>query len=210
MSEDTRQIEESVEAWARARLDDLAAEAAEVASQFYVGAAQERAQRPRDEWGRLGVRVRPVRAVRAAPGAFSIEWFTRRWVNRAGSRARTFTTYLRRGKGDRYSRSALAGVAQPWELALADALEERFAEIRRLARDVSRVRMVFRQHAKLERMITEGCVQRIRSDASTEPDVALGMVCPEEQAGSGLRWGKHGNAEANPGVARDTALGRRP
>ena len=46
-------------------------------------------------------RRRLVRAARAAPGAFAIEWFTRRWVNRTGSRARTFTTYLRRGKGDR-------------------------------------------------------------------------------------------------------------
>ena len=166
MSRETPEIEETVEAWAHARLEALAAEAAEVASQFYLRAAQERAARPREEWGRVGVRVRPVRAVRAAPGAFSIEWFTRRWVNRAGSRARTFTTYLRRGKGDRYSRSVLAGVAQPWELALAEALEERFAEIRRLARGVSRVRMAFRQHAKLERMMTEERGQRIQPDAS--------------------------------------------
>jgi hypothetical protein len=43
-------------------------------------------------------------------------------------------SYVRRGTGDRYPRSALAGVAQPWELAIADALEDRFAEIRRLAR----------------------------------------------------------------------------
>jgi hypothetical protein len=116
MSREMSQFEETVEAWARARLQALAAE---VASEFYLRAARERAERPREEWGRLGVRVRAVRAERAAPGAFSIEWFTRRWVNRTGSRARTFTTYLRRGKGDRYARSALGGVAQPWELAVA-------------------------------------------------------------------------------------------
>jgi hypothetical protein len=156
----------------------LAAEAAEVASQFYLRAARERAERPRDEWGRRGVRVRPVRAERAAPGAFAIEWFTRRWVNRTGSRARTFTTYLRRGTGYRYSRSALAGVAQPWELALAEALEERFAEIRRLARGVSRVRMAFRQHAKLERMVSEGPGQCIQADTSSQQDVALAMTEP--------------------------------
>jgi hypothetical protein len=46
-------------------------------------------------------------------------------------------------------------VAQPWELALADALEERFGRIRRLARSVSRVRMAFRQHAKLEWAVGE-------------------------------------------------------
>ena len=103
--------------------------------------------------------LRPVRAERAAPGAFSIEWFTRRWVNRTGSRARTFTTYLPRGKGDRYARSTLRGVAQPWELAIAEALEDRFAEIRRTARSVSRVRVGFRQHAKLERSKAEGSGQ---------------------------------------------------
>ena len=51
-------------------------------------------------------------------------------------------------------------------LSWAEALEERFAEIRRLARGVSRVRMAFRQHAKLERMMTEERGQRIQPDAS--------------------------------------------
>jgi hypothetical protein len=104
------------------------------------------------------VRARPARAAR---GAFAIEWFTRRWINRNGSRAQTFTTYLRRGTGDRYPRSDLAGVAHPWEFALAEALEDRFledrfAEIRQLARGVSRVRMAFRQHAKPEPALAEG------------------------------------------------------
>ena len=156
MSEETPQIEETVEQWAQARLEALAAQAGEVASGFYLCAAREREHRPRSEWGRLGVRVRPVRAERAAPGAFAIEWFTRRWVNRTGSRAQTFTNYIRRGTGDRYPRSALAAVAHPWELALAEALEERFAEIRRLVRGVSRLRTAFRQHAKLERALAEG------------------------------------------------------
>jgi hypothetical protein len=101
------------------------------------------------------------------PGAFFIEWFIRRWVNRTGSRARTFTRYLRRGKGDRYARSALGGVAQPWELALADTLEERFAEIRRRARSVSRVRMAFRQHAKLERTLAAAAAQPSRLPGGT-------------------------------------------
>jgi hypothetical protein len=158
MSEETPEIEETVEHWAQARLQALAVEAGEVASGFYLCTAREREKRPRSEGGRLGVRVRvrPVRAQRAAPGTFAIEWFTRRWVNRTGSRAQTFTNYIRRGTGNRYPRSALAAVARPWELALAEALEERFAEIRRLARGVSRVRTAFRQHAKLERAFAEG------------------------------------------------------
>jgi hypothetical protein len=44
---------------------------------------------------------------------------------------------------------------RPWELAIADALEDRFAEIRRLARSVSNVRTAFRHHAKLERTLFE-------------------------------------------------------
>jgi hypothetical protein len=155
MADEALQIEETVESWAQARLEALAAEAGEAASRFYLLAAQERAKRPRSEWGRLGVRVRPLRAARSAPGTFSIEWFTRRWVNKTATGAQTFTTYLRRGTGDRYPRAALASVAQPWELALAEELEDRFAEIRRLARSVSRVRMAFRQHAKLERAHAE-------------------------------------------------------
>ena len=155
MAEKAVQIEETVETWAQARLEALAAEAGEAACQFYLQASQERAKRPRSEWGRLGVRVRPLRATRSAPGAFAIEWFTRRWVNKTATGTQAFTTYIRRGTGDRYPRAALAAVAQPWELALAEALEARFAEIRRLARSISRLRMAFRQHAKLERTAAE-------------------------------------------------------
>jgi hypothetical protein len=171
MSDEARRIEEIVEAWAQARLEALAAEAEEVASLFYLRAAQERANRARSEWGRLGVRVRPLRAVRAAPGAFAIEWFTRRWVNKTASGAQTFTSYIRRGTGDRYPRSALAGVAQPWEVELVETLEDRFAEIRRTARSVSRVRMAFRQHAKLERAMAEG-----RGQGSDTPGNQAGIA----------------------------------
>jgi len=155
MSQERPEIAETIERWAQSRLEDLAAEAGEVASRFYLRAARERASRPRSEWGQLGVRVRALRTARAAPGSFAIEWFTRRWVNKTGAKAQTFTTYLRRGTGDRYPRSAFAAAAQPWESELAETLEERFAEIRRVARSVSRVRMAFRLHAKLERMVAE-------------------------------------------------------
>ena len=130
-----------------------------MASQFYLRAAQERGQPPAQRMGEArGAGASGARGARR-PRAFAIEWFTRRWVNRTGSRSQTFTNYIRRGTGDRYPRSALAGVAQPWELAIAEALEDRFAEIRRTARSVSRVRMAFRQHAKLERSMAEGSGQ---------------------------------------------------
>ena len=163
MSQETPEIMETIEHWAQARLEALAAEAGEVASRFYLRAAQERAKRPRGEWGRLGVRVRALRTARAAPGSFAIEWFTRRWVNKTRAKAQTFTTYLRRGTGDRYPRSAFAAVAQPWEIEFAETLEQRFAEIRRLARSVSRVRMAFRQHAKLEHTLAAAPKRRVHA-----------------------------------------------
>jgi len=51
MSEPRPEIEETIEQWAQARLEALSAEAGEVASQFYLRAAHERAQRARTEWG---------------------------------------------------------------------------------------------------------------------------------------------------------------
>jgi hypothetical protein len=153
MADAPQRIEDVVEAWAQARLAALAAQAEELAAEYFARVAQARAGRPRSHWGRLGVRVRAVRAERAAPGAFAIEWFTRRWVNRTAGGAKTFTRYLRRGGGDRYPAGAFATVAEPWERALAEELEGRFGEIRRLARSISRVRMAFRLHGKLERAL---------------------------------------------------------
>ena len=49
MSEETRHIEETVEAWAQARLQALAAEAGEVAAGSYLRAAREGWNRPRSE-----------------------------------------------------------------------------------------------------------------------------------------------------------------
>jgi hypothetical protein len=82
MADEAPNIEKTVEDWAQVRLEALAVEAGEMATLFYEQAARERANRPRSQWGRLGVRVRSVRATRSAPGAFAIEWFTRRWVNK--------------------------------------------------------------------------------------------------------------------------------
>ena len=70
MSEETPDIEETVEQWAQAHLQVLAAEAEEVASGFYLCAAREREKRPRSEWGRFGRRAGGLRhrVVHAALG----------------------------------------------------------------------------------------------------------------------------------------------
>jgi hypothetical protein len=155
-----------IEALAQERLAALAAEAEALAAAFYAQAAQERARRARSQWGRLGVRVRPLRGERAAPGAFAIEWFTRRWANRTGAGAKPFTTYLRRGAGERYPPKAFAAVAEPWEQALAEAFEAQFGELRRLAQSVARLRMATRQHAKLEeRVAARRCAWENPDDA---------------------------------------------
>ena len=72
-------------------------------------------------------------------------------------------------------RAALAAVSQPWELEIADALEERFAAIRRTARSVSRLRTAFRQHAKLERTLAgEGGPDD--DGAAADPSVLAGRT----------------------------------
>jgi hypothetical protein len=75
------------------------------------------------------------------------------WANRSGRRA--LSQCLRWGAGERYTGSTLAAAAEPWELELAEALEESFAPIRRVAHNVSRFRMAVRQHAKLVREVAE-------------------------------------------------------
>ena len=142
--------------WAQARLEALAAEAEELAGAVLPARRPGAGQAPAQPLGPArGAGAAPACRARSAPGAFAIEWFTRRWVNKTATGTQTFTRYIRRGTGDRYPARALARVAQPWELALAEELEARFAEIRRLARSISRVRMAFRLHAKLERTVAE-------------------------------------------------------
>jgi hypothetical protein len=153
MPESWHEMVAVMDLWAQERLGALAAEAEALAAAFYAQAARERARRPRSQWGRLGVRVRRLHAERSAPGAFAIEWFTRRWANRTGAGAKPFTTYLRRGAGERYPPKVFAAVAEPWEQSLADELETHFAELRRLAQSVSRLRMASRLHAKLEERV---------------------------------------------------------
>jgi hypothetical protein len=141
-----------VEDWAQARLAALRATAEDLVAQFWAQAARERGRRPRKEWGRLGVRVRLQRAPRSQPGAFSIEWFVCRWANRQGD-ATVKTAYIRRGAELRYSRAAFRGVAQPWEIDLAEAMEDHFVLIRRLVQSLSALRVQLRQHLRLEQRL---------------------------------------------------------
>jgi hypothetical protein len=141
-----------VEDWAQARLAALRATAEDLVGQFWAQAALERGRRPRKEWGRLGVRVRLQRAPRSQPGAFSIEWFVCRWSNRQGG-GKVHTAYIRRGAELRYSRAAFGGLAQPWEIDLADAMEHRFVPIRRLVQSLSALRVQLRQHLRLEQRL---------------------------------------------------------
>jgi len=143
-----------LDTWLQTRLTALRGEAEAVAAQFWAQAATERSRRPKKEWGRLGVRVRLQRTARAQPGAFAIEWFLCRWANRRGGSA-IHTAYLRRGAGLRYPRTAFRGAAQPWEQALAESLEDRFADIRQLTRSLSQLRRQFRQHQRLERRLAD-------------------------------------------------------
>ena len=143
---------EEIERWAQARMEALRATAEAAAAQFWAQAMAERRRRPKAEWGRLGVRVRQQNTARALPGAFAIEWFECRWAN-PQARGATRTAYIRRGRQLRYSRAAFRGLAQPWEIELAEAMEDRFAPIRRLVQSLSALRVQLRQHLRLEQRL---------------------------------------------------------
>ena len=102
------------------------------------------------------------------------QWFTRRWVDKTGKRTDLHDLSSARHRS-RYPRSAFTAVAQPWEIELAETLEERFAEIRRVARSVSRVRMAFRLHAKLERAAADALGQSPR-ESGNHREVAPGRT----------------------------------
>jgi hypothetical protein len=93
------------------------------------------------------VRVRPQRADRATPGAFSIEWVTYRYVHSA-SGVVYLSDYIRKGDGDRYPKSAFRGIARDWQRPLVEEAEQGFAAIRAAARQIAEVRTRFRAAAK--------------------------------------------------------------
>ena len=156
------------EVWAVQALEELRLEAEAVAARFLSQWLVERQRRPKSQWGRVGVRVRRLTSGRAPPGAFAIEWFRFQWARPgAGQGPRVFTTYLAKGRGDRYPPAAFRRAAQPWELALIEACEEDFARLRALARSIGRVRLQAKLHVQLER--------RLR------------LTSPRESAGGGAR-----------------------
>ncbi len=144
-------LTDGLNTWALTRLDALRREAEWLVGLFWGWADRQRKARPRSEWGRLGVRVRAQQNARSLPSAFGIEWFETHWVQGHQGRRAIHTRYLRRGKGLRYPRSTLSRVAKPWELAMADELEEHFALIRGLLHSIAHVRKVLRKHQAVER-----------------------------------------------------------
>ncbi|NEV60383.1 conjugative transfer protein MobI(A/C) [Thiorhodococcus minor] len=112
-------------------LNQLHAEAVQLATRFMESMLQAREAHPYKERGSIGVRVRRSSAARAAPGVFLIEWFRVRGQRR--------TDYIPRGAGHRYSLRAF-GRIEPWERALIEIYEPRFAEIRVLLHQIGILR----------------------------------------------------------------------
>lgn len=125
-------------------LEQLHDEAVQLATSFTESMLQERDAHPYRERGSIGVRVRRSPSPRSAPGVFLIEWFRVRGQRR--------TDYIPRGAGHRYPSRAF-GRTEPWERALIETYEPRFAEIRAL---LHQIRML-RRHA---RHLTETCENR--------------------------------------------------
>jgi hypothetical protein len=137
-----------VEARVEAALERLFSEARGLVGVYWVQCLHARRTRSRSEWSRLGVRAR-----RLGPGgALLIEWYRVVWVRRAG-RPLARSRYLAKGRGERYREATLARAAQPWQRGLVAELEDAFAELRRLARSLGRVRLQARLHAGLARRL---------------------------------------------------------
>ena len=138
----------ALDAWIAQALEALRAEAQVLVGEFWVRATQERRLRPRSEAGRLGVRARRLTSRSAPAGAFVIEWYQVVWVRQAG-KPKPISRYIPKGSGDRYREAAFRRLAQPWELALVEDLEPRFARLRALARSLGRLRLQAKLHARL-------------------------------------------------------------
>jgi hypothetical protein len=140
-------IAEVLDAWIARNLAALQARAEQGCSAFEQRLAEAGQGLPRSAWGRIGVRVRPQRAGRATPGAFSIEWVTYRHV-RTASGVVYLSDYIRKGEGDRYPKSAFRGIARDWQRPLVEEAEQGFGAIRAAARHIAEVRTRFRSAAK--------------------------------------------------------------
>ena len=112
-------------------LDQLHEQAVQLATAFMESMLRAREAHPYRERGSIGVRVRRSPSPRSAPGVFQIEWFRVRGRHR--------TDYLPRGAGHRYPLRAF-GRIEPWERALIESYEPRFAEIRVLLHQISTLR----------------------------------------------------------------------
>ena len=161
IAEPAEALAAEVEARVEAALECLLEEARALVARYWVHCLHARRTRPRSEWSRLGVRARRVSARGAPSGAFLIEWYRIAWV-RQGAQSLPRSRYLAKGRGDRYRPATLARAARPWQRSLVAELEDAFAELRRLARSLGRVRLHARLHAALAR--------RLAGRASTATD----------------------------------------
>lgn len=121
----------AVEPACLAILDQLYEQAVQLATAFMESMLRAREAHPYRERGSIGVRVRRSPSPRSAPGVFQIEWFRVRGRHR--------TDYLPRGTGYRYPLRAF-GRIEPWERALIDSYEPRFAEIREILHQIATLR----------------------------------------------------------------------
>jgi len=143
---------DAVESATLRRLDTLYAEAVALATDCMDALLQAREAHPYHARGSVGVRVRRSPSPRSAPGVFLIEWFRVRGQQR--------TDYIARGSGHRYARRTF-GRLEPWEWALIETYEPRFAEIRLLLHQIGLLR-------RQARHLTVLLERRERSDSGLE------------------------------------------
>jgi len=151
----------AVDDWVQHQLDALRGQAEMVQAQLEEQLRTHGASRHRSERGKIGVRIRVQPSPPATPGTFTIEWCTYSYANTAKGQ-QCFSTYVAKGAGDRYAKSAFAGLVRNWQRPLVDEAETHFARIRRVVRLVSGVRTQLRAAVRAERALDAA----VRADRS--------------------------------------------
>ena len=98
-------------------------------------------QDPR-ELARLGARCR------VRQGSLEITWFRMRWQKQTGGKSRVYSTYLRKGRGNKYSANMLSKGTTAAEWEIVSRYEEKFATLRRQHKTIQQAVTALREAVK--------------------------------------------------------------
>jgi len=137
---------EATEAWCGTVLEDLLRQATAIGGKWIAKHYENKSTAPKSEWGNYWVRARLHK------GSLMIDWYRLKKANvsvttAAGTKNVLLGDHIKKGRGPQYSARALRH-AMPWEQALFEELEPQFAKLREQARDINRLRGLYRRYKR--------------------------------------------------------------